>query len=273
VTEQQATSPQAISNANAWAAGEHLAIYANRILSPVEVLIFARYREQLSGRVLDVGCGAGRVLSYLIMFGAEAHGIDLAPKMVEYCKRACPSADVHVGDVSALGECVEGLFDVVIAPDNLIDVFGDAERRRVLAGMREVIAPGGLLVFSTHDLAYVDANPGPPEWEAPSRSSTIRKFVERSPAEIVRAVRRRRREASNRRRLGPLQERNADHAIINDFPHDYSLLHYYIRRDDQERQLAELQFELLECLDADGNTVARGGTGRTDSLYYIAQPA
>ena len=118
-------STQERSNAHMWATGDQLDSYANRILTPVEVLIFARYREALSGRALDLGCGAGRVLSYLIMFGAQAYGIDLAPKMVDYCTRTFPDAVVRVGDVSALGECVDGLFDIVLAPDNLIDVFGE----------------------------------------------------------------------------------------------------------------------------------------------------
>jgi SAM-dependent methyltransferase len=272
-TQRGPSTAQELSNATTWAKGEHLHGYANQILTPVEVLLFARYQDTLSGRVLDVGCGAGRVLSYLLMFGAETVGIDLAPAMVEYCNRMFPAADVRLGDVAALAESVEGTFDAILAPDNLIDVFGDAERRHVLAGFREVLRPDGRLIFSTHDLAYLDHTPGPREWETPSRRQTLAKFVERSPAEMVRAVRRRRREAANKRRLGPLQEWHADHAIINDFPHDYSLLHYYIRRDDQERQLAEVGFELVECLDVNGNTLGPGGSGPTDSLHYVARPS
>ncbi len=265
-------SSQTLVNTRAWAAGEHIETYANRVLTPVEVLLFARYREQLGRRVLDLGCGAGRVLGYLLMFGADAHGIDLAPKMVEHCRRAFPRATVQVGDVAALRDCIDGPFDVVIAPDNLLDVFDDAGRRHTLAGIREVLAPDGLLMFSGHDLGYLDEHPGPREWELPSRAEKLRKLVERSPAEMVRAVGRRRREADNRRRLGPLQQRNADHAIINDFPHDYSLLHYYIRSDDQLRQLREVGFEPLECLDVEGNPVHSGASGPTDSLYYVARP-
>jgi hypothetical protein len=76
----------------------------------------------------------------------------------------------------------------------------------------------------------------------------------------------------NRRRLGPLQERHEGYAIVNDFSHFYSLLHYYIRRDDQERQLNELGFELLECIDADGRDVPPGASGPTDYLNYVARP-
>ena len=275
--ETSGPSRQAAHNLSEWSAGKYVDAYANRVLSPVEVQIFVRYRDALSGRVLDLGCGAGRVLAYLVMLGADAYGVDLAPKMVDYCRRTIPGAKVVVGDIGALNAAVTGPFDAILAPDNLIDVFDDAERRRVLAGIRELLAPPGLLIFSSHDLGWAEANPGPREWEAPSGSAKLRKLVERSPADMARSVGRRRRSAANRKRLGPLEERHDSYAILNDFPHDYSLLHYYIRRDDQERQLQELGYELIECLDGRGARVEPGGHGPSDhyadNLHYVARPA
>jgi SAM-dependent methyltransferase len=265
-------SRQALWNASEWSAGKHVDVYANNILQPAEVQFFIRYSDKLSGRVLDIGCGAGRVLAYLLMIGAEAHGIDLAPNMVEYCRQTLPDADVRLGDASALRESVEGRFDAVIAPDNLIDVFDDAARRQVIADIREVLAPDGLFIFSSHDLGWAEANPGPRDFESRSLGGELRKLIAKSPAELVNGVRSRRQRARNRKRLGPLQQFNGDHAIINDFPHDYSLLHYYIRRDDQVRQLEELGFELVECIGSHGRTVGPGGSGPQDSLNYIARP-
>jgi SAM-dependent methyltransferase len=265
-------SRQAALNSSEWAAGKHVGVYATSVLTPAEVQIFIRYRDKLSGRVLDIGCGAGRVLAYLVMIGAEAHGIDLAPRMVDYCRQTLPEADVRLGDVAAIRDCVEGEFDVVMAPDNLIDVFGDAERRQVIADIREVLAPGGLFIFSSHDLGWEQANPGPRDFESKTLGGELHKLVSKSPAELFKGLRSRRERARNRKRLGPLQQFNADHAIINDFPHDYSLLHYYIRRDDQERQLQELGYELVECIGSDGRTVGPGGSGPQDSLNYIARP-
>ncbi len=260
------SSTQARSNAKEWAQGDHLAAYAHRNLTPAEVRIFVEYREALSGRVLDLGCGGGRLLAYLLMFGGDVHGVDLSPKMVEHCRRAYPGADVRYGDVTSIGEHVEGTFDAVLAADNLIDVFDDAERRRVLAELRQIISHDGLLIFSTHDLAYLDG-----EAETP-RTSVARLLLDTSPADLYRLARNRRYTARNRRRLAPLEQRHADHAIVNDHPNYYGFVHYYIRRDDQERQLAELGFELLECVASDGSLVAPGGTGPTDSLYYVARP-
>jgi SAM-dependent methyltransferase len=268
-----ATSRQATWNAGEWSAGKHLTTYANRVLTPVEVQIFLRYREKLAGRVLDVGCGAGRVLAYLVMNGADAVGVDLAPAMVDYCRRTVPGATVRQGDASDIAASVTGPFDVIIAPDNLIDVFGDAERRRVISDIRELLAPDGLFIFSTHDLGWHDANPGPREFEQASAASTLRKLADLSLQRVAAALRNRREIARNRKRLGPLQRHHDNYAIINDFPHNYSLLHYYIRRDDQVCQLEQLGFEFIECLACDGRTIGPGGSGDSDSLHYIARPA
>lgn len=273
MAEPARASGQARWNAGEWAAGKHIERYANRVLSPVEVALFIRYADRLSGRVLDVGCGAGRVLAYLVMLGGQAHGIDLAPSMVEHCRRTVPEAHVVVGDAGALTECVEGSFDVVIAPDNLIDVFDDAERRHAIAEVAKVLSPDGLFIFSSHDLGWWEEHSGPREWERRSPARMLRKLLDASPARLVGAVRNRREIAHNRKRLAPLERRHADHAIINDFPHNYSLLHYYIRRDDQERQLRELGFELVECLASDGRLVGPGESGDSDSLHYVARLA
>ena len=234
-----------------------------------EVTILARYSSHVSGRrVLDLGCGAGRVLSYLVMLGADAYGLDLSPAMVDHCRLTVPEATVAVGDVATLSTHFEGKFHSVLAPDNLFDVFSDAERRAVLTQVRLALEPGGLLIFSSHDLAYLE---NPPANAGEEQRVNLSKVFNRTPAEIARAIVGRPMALRNRRRLRPLQEHHVDHAIVNDFPHYYSFLHYYIRRDDQERQLRELGFCLLECVDSEGRTVPPGGTGPRDYLYYVSQ--
>ena len=81
------------------------------------------------------------------------------------------------------------------------------------------------------------------------------------------------RSAANRRRIAPLQRAEADYALLNDCAHNYSVLHYYIRRDVQARQLAGAGFELIECLDGSGRALrANDDDSAWPSLYYIARP-
>jgi SAM-dependent methyltransferase len=253
-----------------WRAGRYLYAYDNRVLEPAEVKVLVSYGSQLSGRVLDLGCGGGRVLAYLVTIGAEAYGLDISEAMVDHCRRTIPGATVILGDVAAVRHYVTGRFDAILAPNNLLDVFSDAERRDVLTQIRELLEPEGLLIFSSHDLAHIDS--AQPKADG-DRSSTFRKLVTSSLLDLARGAIGSLQGARNRRRLAHLQERNADHAIINDASHNYSLLHYYIRRDDQERQLNELGYDLIECLDSDGNIVPPGGSGRVDYLHYVARPS
>jgi hypothetical protein len=76
----------------------------------------------------------------------------------------------------------------------------------------------------------------------------------------------------NHRRLAPLERNEERYAIVNDPAHGYRLLHYYIDRDEQERQLAEEDFELLECLDESGHVVRVGEPAAFSSeLHYLAR--
>jgi hypothetical protein len=80
------------------------------------------------------------------------------------------------------------------------------------------------------------------------------------------------RQLRNRRRLARFERHERDYAILNDFAHDYSLLHYYVDRDAQERQLLEAGFETIECLDGGGRTVAHGDPAAGDpELHYVAR--
>jgi SAM-dependent methyltransferase len=268
-TEVQGRDAQAEINARLWSAGQFVKTYDNPNLLPAESLILARYREALTGRVLDLGCGAGRILGYLVLLGADAHGVDISPQMVDHCRRRFPGTDVRVGDLADVKASIDGPFDAVLMSDNLIDVFDDAQRRRVLAALRELLGPGGLLMFSSHNLD---------QWDQAARapSSRVKEAVlaaaRRSPAGWVRTAMGLPGARRNRRRLGPLQYRDGDHAVVNDVAHNYALLHYYIGRVAQERQLADVGLDVVEVLEADGVAVPAGEAGQSPWLYYIATP-
>jgi SAM-dependent methyltransferase len=269
---------QVRSNADVWRAGEHLVEYANRRLLPVEVLLLVRHREALSGRVLEVGCGAGRILGYLVALGGEVHGIDISPAMVGHCRSAYPAADVQVGD---LGDLRGGdrTFTAVLAMDNVLDVFDDPERRRVLGELRELLADGGVLIFSSHNLGHLDrhgtgeAAPGASVRRASRAGSLLSAITSHPLDELPGRMARVPRRIRNRRRLAGLQRRERDHAIVNDAAHDYAFLHYYIRLEDQARQLAELGYELVECLDSEGRVLGPGADSPAPWLHYVARRA
>ncbi len=225
--------------------------------------------------MLDLGCGAGRILGYLVELGGEVEGIDISQDMVAHCRAAYPLAHVRVGDLADVRAVVQGRFGAVLAMDNVLDVFDDPERRRVLRELLELLEPDGLLIFSSHNLEYDDGRrtAGDGRRGLGRARELLRKAASRPVGDAVRVAVRMPVRIRNRRRLAPLERRERDHAIINDEAHDYALLHYYIRRDDQARQLAELGYALIECLDADGHPVPAGERSSSPWLHYIARPA
>ncbi len=240
-------------NAELWARGDFVEHYATRDLRPVEAMLLDRHRDALAGRVLELGCGAGRLTGHLCELARVMHGVDLSPAMVAYCRQTYPQATFSERDLRDLSMFEGSSFDVVAAPFNVLDVLGDAERRRVLDEIRRVAAADGLLIMSSHNRGY-----------APRLNATIRLYLG-NPRRLSRRL-------GNRRRLRPLQRNEDGYAILNDEAHDFSVLHYYISRDAQERQLAEQGFELLECLDLDGRPVkAAEVAAHCAELHYVAR--
>jgi SAM-dependent methyltransferase len=259
----------AVVNEQLWAR-DHVARYANRSLQPAEVVLLARYHAALSGRVLEAGCGAGRILGYLVALGGEVHGVDTSARMLEYCRHTYPEALLAQGDLRALPGIVKAPFDAIVAADNLLDVVDPDERRAVLGDIRSLLASDGVLIFSSHNLASVA-----PGSERPSSGRVerlLRKLVNMSPAQLASAATHWPRRIRNRRRLASLQRRSAEYAILNDSEGDYGALHYYVRRDAQERQLGDAGFTLLECLDHQARLVRPGTDGCGSCLYYVARP-
>jgi SAM-dependent methyltransferase len=256
-------------NEQLWA-GDHVARYANRSLHPVEVVLLARYQQGLSGRVLEIGCGAGRILGYLVALGGEVHGVDTSPRMLEYCRQTYPEALLAVGDLRTLPTTVHGPFDAIVAADNLLDVVDPGERRAALGDIRSLLSADGLLIFSSHNLAGVD--PGSDRSSSGAVERILSRIVHMSPAQLASAATRLPRRIRNRRRLASLQRRSADYAVLNDSEGDYGALHYYVRRDAQEQQLRDAGFSLVECLDDQARPVDPGTDGRGTCLHYVAAP-
>jgi SAM-dependent methyltransferase len=248
------------TNAEIWAEDDFVDFYASRQLRPVEAMLLSLHRDALGGRVLELGCGAGRLTGHLIELAEAVHGLDLSAAMVGYCRRNYPRATFSEGDLRDLSRFPLGSFDAVLAPYNVLDVLGDDERRDVLEEIRRVAVVGGVLIFSSHNRGYT-----------PRIGAGVRVLLgsPRRPGASIRNLPRR---VRNRRALRPLERSEPGYSLRNDEAHDFSLLHYYIARDAQERQLAEHGFELIECRDLDGRLVApHASAPRCPELHYLAR--
>lgn len=255
-------------NVRAWAGGDYVAAYSERAIRPAEAVLLATHREALAGRALEVGCGAGRLTRVLVRLAAEVTAVDVSEPMLAAAARAVPEARLEVGDLRDLSRFADGSFGAVVAPGNVLDMLGDEGRRVALRELIRLVSDDGVLLFSSHNQAHL------PLMDLGLSAHLHGAF--RSPRDFARAgyhalrmpVRIR-----NRRAARALERRDGtDYALVNDPVHDHALVHYFISRDAQERQLAELGCELVDCLDVDGRTVAPGeGAERSSELHYAAR--
>ena len=101
-----------------------------------------------AGRVVEIGCGPGRITAHLAGLGLDVFGIDLSPAMVEQARQRHPGLEFQVGEMSALSLPPEALTGLV-AWYSLIHI-PPARRPAVLAGFHRVLAPGGHLLLAFH---------------------------------------------------------------------------------------------------------------------------
>lgn len=114
---------------------------------------------RLSGKVLDVGCGAGEHTMLLTRLGYDVLGIDFSEHAVAQARQnaAQRGIDAHfaVADATRLGEAPGPRYDTIV-DSALFHVFDDADRPRYVAGLHRVARPGA----TVHVLALSDAGRG-----------------------------------------------------------------------------------------------------------------
>ncbi|MCL2850408.1 MAG: class I SAM-dependent methyltransferase [Micrococcales bacterium] len=94
-------------------------------------------------RVLDVGCGTGRLLTLLADRGAIGSGVDVSPEMVAVAQAANPQMDIREGTAEHL-PFEDAAFDMVVTC--LAYHHMDA-RETFLAEAVRVLVPGGRVVI------------------------------------------------------------------------------------------------------------------------------
>ena len=103
-----------------------------------------------AARVLDAGCGPGRVGSQLHAVGHTVVGVDVDPVLIEAARADHPGPDWRVGDLAELDLPAAGIpepFDVVVCAGNVMTFLAEGSEPEVLRRMAAHLAPGGRLVI------------------------------------------------------------------------------------------------------------------------------
>lgn len=114
--------------------------------------------DQISGSVLDAGCGTGENALFFAERGCKVTGIDFLAEPITIAKRKAAErgllATFLVMDALAIKEIPE-VFDNVI-DSGLFHVFSDDDRRCYVEGLASVLKSGGRLYL----LCFSDEEPG-----------------------------------------------------------------------------------------------------------------
>lgn len=141
-----------------FASADAVALYEDRIedpeLFPQEAEVVDRYFAVGSGRVLDVGCGVGRVSHLLDERGFDVVGIDVSEPLLEAARSRFPDLQFRYEDARDTSFADRSFDYVVFSYYGLDYVLPKAERRAALRELFRVIRPGGIFAFSSHNAWY-----------------------------------------------------------------------------------------------------------------------
>jgi len=96
-------------------------------------------------RILDAGCGPGRVGGRLAELGHHVVGVDIDPALIEAAEQDHPGPRWLVADLSQL-ELGHERFDAIVCAGNVVTFLDPATRRTVLERLAAHLADDGRLV-------------------------------------------------------------------------------------------------------------------------------
>jgi SAM-dependent methyltransferase len=107
------------------------------------------------GRVLDVGCGGGRVCLHLQERGQDVVGIDISPGAVEVCRRR-GVRDARLCSIDDVDDSL-GSFDTIVMLGNNFGLFASATKaKRLLRRFHGLTSERGRIVAETRDVYRTD---------------------------------------------------------------------------------------------------------------------
>lgn len=107
--------------------------------------------EQCYGKILDVGCGAGAHLQYLLQKNADVVGLDVS----EYAIQTCQLRGFEATFVKSLLEETAS-YDTILLLMNGTGIFETLEKSVLyLAHLKTILNPGGQILIDSSDILYM----------------------------------------------------------------------------------------------------------------------
>ncbi|MEO8396684.1 MAG: class I SAM-dependent methyltransferase [Chloroflexota bacterium] len=127
----------------------HLFLVQQRQRRVLETLRRANFQAIDEKRILEVGCGRGRILLEYVDFGAyppRLHGIDLLERRLQVLHRLLPNAPIACADGQTLPYRAAS-FDLVMQYTAFSSVLDDRVKQNMALEMLRVVKPNGLILW------------------------------------------------------------------------------------------------------------------------------
>ncbi len=115
-------------------------------------------------RVLDAGCGTGRVMIRLAELGYDCVGVDLDASMLAVARKQAPELPWFQADLAEFEPDLLGIaadFDLVVAAGNVFPLVAAGTEAAVVERLAAALRPGGLMVAGFGlDEAHLPVPPG-----------------------------------------------------------------------------------------------------------------
>ncbi|CAN5153898.1 class I SAM-dependent methyltransferase [soil metagenome] len=233
-------------------------------LFAAEEAAFALTRQAWEGGdVLDIGIGGGRTSDFLAPSARSYVGVDFSAPMVAAAKARHPNLNLQNADARDLSRFTDEAFDFAFFSYNGIDAVDDLDRALILAEARRVLRPGGLFVFSAHNLDCLE--PGK-FWR-----DVLSVTLSSSPVALAKSLARIPIRLRNYLAASASQVRTDRYAIKLDAGNDFASPHYYAGIAEVGRQLRASGLDLATVLDEQGRETDHLMDRSSTTLHYIAR--
>lgn len=231
-------------------------------LFKAEQVILEIIKPKLKGiKMLDIGVGCGRTTAIFSNLVDEYVGIDYARAMIQQCKKKFHKAKnvtLMIADATSIKEFYSNNFDLILVSGAALDYMDHYSRTLAIREIRRVLKPGGILIFSSHNLDHID------NLYSIKFNKNIIKFLKK-------AVR-----ASLMPLLnGPLRRfKNKNWVIIRDGNLRFRLITYYPRITYQIKQLKKYNLHVIKIFSAlSGIEISKSNIQNCDEqlVYFLCK--
>lgn len=109
-------------------------------------LVESLLNESGGSRLLDAGCGTGRVAIELALRGFAVVGVDTQVGMLALAREKAPDIEWIEADLARLSPGFDAPFDLILMAGNVMIFVDPGSEEDVVNGLASRLAPGGLLV-------------------------------------------------------------------------------------------------------------------------------